>query len=308
MESVKQHGPTVLIDSGNALFKQPGADDKASRERAAFILEVMGRLGTQAMAAGTRDLVAGPQWLKTQAQKAKVPVLSANLVDDKGKAIFPASTIVVAGGKKIGLIGVSPEGPILSGGAKGTRAIPAVKAEAKKLRAAKVDAVMVLAAVPYADGLQLSRELGGAVDFIFQSHEGRGQGMAQRGEGNFVVPSGERGRMVGKLTLGLGGKGPFTDAQELERDQQTLKILDTQVTEVKKRVQMTSDPQAKQQLQQTLSQFQERQKQVKERVQAASKAGGRKMALEWMTLTEQFQSDPALEAEVRRIEPHGAAH
>lgn len=298
----------MLVDAGNALFKNPGLKDADAKARAAFILGAMGKLGTHAMAAGARDLNLGAGWLKTQADKAKVPVLSANLVDQKGKAVFPASRLVEVGGQTIAFIGVSPAGTLGDGNARGTPIAAAVAAEAKKLRAKKPDAIVVLAAVPYADALQLSREAGSLVDLILQSHEGRGQGTGQRGEGNFVFPTGERGRQIGKLVVALGGKGPLIDRQELARDEQTLRILETQVTEVGKRLKMASDPKAKAQLQETLRQFEARKAEVKARTEAARKTGGRELSLEWMTLTSQFQEDAALAAEVRKIEPNGAAH
>ena len=58
--------------------------------------------------------------------------------------------MITAGELKVGLVGASPEGPL--NGAEGKPVIPAVLAEAKRLREKdKVDVVVVLAAVPYVD-------------------------------------------------------------------------------------------------------------------------------------------------------------
>ena len=282
-------------------------NDEALRARAAFILEAMGNIGTQAMAVGARDLAAGPHWLKQHAEAAKVPLVSANLVDANGERLFPASVVLEAGGKKVGVIGVSPAGVLAHGAAKGLPIAASVAQEARRLRK-KVDLIVVLAAVPYPDALQLSTEVGRNVDFIIQSHEGRGQGMAQRGEDNFILPAGERGRMIGKLVLELDGKGPFVDAQERQRDEQTLQIVRNQVTEVNRRLAAAKDPETKQQLRQTLASFQKRQAEVEKRLSSGGKAGGRRMNLEWVVLTAQFSSDEALEAQVRQIEPNGATH
>lgn len=305
---MKGQGPTLLVDAGNALFKSPGLNDKDAKARAAFILETMGKLGTDAMAAGMRDLNLGAAWLKEQAEKAKVPVLSANLVDAKGKPVFPASRIVQVGERKVAFIGASPAGTFGDGQVRGNPIAAAVAAEARKLRAKKPDAIVVLAAVPYADALQLSREVGSLVDLVFQSHEGRGQGTGQRSEGNFVFPTGERGRQLGKLVVDLAGKGPFVDKQELARDQQTVRLLDTQVGQVRKRLELASDPKVKAQLKETLRQFEARKTEVKARTEAARKTGGRELTLEWVTLTAEFKEDAALAAAVRKIEPNGAAH
>ncbi len=311
IEKTKKQGPVLLVDSGNALWKQPGLLGDADEKRAAFILATMGKLGTQAMAAGQRDLVQGPQWLKAQAAKAKVPVVSANIVGKDDKPFFAPSHVVETGGARVALIGASPAGPVpKSADVKAVPAAPLVRAEAKRLRALtgkeKVDLIVVLAAVPYADGLQLSRELGGSVDLILQSHEARGPGMAQKGDSNFVVPSGERGRMLGVLTVPLG-EGLLQDGAELERDEQTLKMLEQQTETVKARIAAAKDAETKAALGRTLTQFDERKKDVQSRITAGRKAGGRRLGLEWVTLTPDVGEDAALAAEVRRIEPPGSA-
>jgi 2',3'-cyclic-nucleotide 2'-phosphodiesterase (5'-nucleotidase family) len=293
----------LLLDAGNALWKVGTPADAETKRRAAFILETMGKLGTAAMAAGARDLVAGAAWLKAQAERAGVPVVSANLLDPSGRRLFPASIVVEAAGKKIGMIGASPAGAF--DGANGGPIAAAVLAETRKVRP-KVDMVMVLAAIPYADALQLSREAGSTVDFIFQSHEGRGIGPLQRGDGNFLVRAGDRGRQVGRLAIDVASAGQWVDAVQLEREQQTIGMLDGQIDEVKRRIELAGDAQKKAALQETLRQFSERRNQVAAQVQAARMAGGRKVALDWIALTGVFQEDAALAAAVKRIEPNGA--
>ncbi len=306
----------LVVDAGNALWKQPGLLGDADAKRAAFILSTMGKLGTQVMAVGQRDLVQGPVWLKTQAAKAKLPLVSVNLVGKDGKPFFSPSHVVEldvsgAGKTRVAFIGASPVGPVpQDGGVKAQPAAPAVLAEAKRLRALKgkdaVSLVVLLAAVPYADSLQLSRELGGSVDLILQSHEARGAGMAQKGEGNFVVPTGERGRMVGLLTVPVG-EGPLLDGAEAGRDEQTLTMLEQQTQTVKARLAAAKDADTKAALARTLTQFEQRTKEVQQRLTAARKAGGRRLGLEWWTLLPDVGEDAALAAEVRRIEPPGSA-
>lgn len=295
----------LVLDAGNALWKPGAVADAETKRRAAFVLETMGKLGTAAMAAGARDLVAGAGWLKAQAERTRVPVVSANLLDSGGKPVFSPSIVMEAAGKRIAVIGASPAGTF--DGGKGGPIAAAVVAEAKKVRP-KADLVLVLAAIPYADALQLSREAGSAVDFIFQAHDVRGIGPLQRGDGNFVVPTGERGRQLGRLVMAIGGEGPWVDAVQLRREQQSVSMIEGQIEEVKKRIERAEDAEKKAALQETLRQFAQRRAQLVQQVQAASTASGRKVSLEWLTLSSRFEEDAALAAAVRRIEPHGAAH
>ncbi|MHB8879524.1 MAG: 5'-nucleotidase, partial [Myxococcaceae bacterium] len=271
------------MDSGNALFRLPGLNEANDLKRADFVLSRMGKLGTFAMAVGARDLNAGPAALKSGADRARVKLLSANLTGKDGKPLFPASAITLVGGVKVGLIGVSPPGPIAGvPGVQGLPVIAAVASEAKSLKG-KVDLVVVLAAVPYPDALQLSTALGDGVDLVLNSHDSRGAGAAQRAEKNYVLPSGERGRQLGKLELGLGGKGPFADLEEAAREAQMASMLQTQLAGLRTRLDAAKDPQAKKDLQASIASLDTSRKQH-ELAAAPAKGGGRTLKLTWIKL------------------------
>ncbi|MGA9522082.1 MAG: 5'-nucleotidase [Myxococcaceae bacterium] len=308
VESTRKNGPALVVDSGNALFQHTGVPvDGSTQHRARFILKAMGQMGTVAMAVGPRDLIAGPGWLKKEAEKAGVPLLSTNLVDAKGTLLFAPSKVVEIEGKKVALIGVSPEGPVgKDAGVKGNPGASAVRAEARKLRS-KADIVVVLAALPYAESLQLAQQLGGSVDFILQSHESRGTGSAQKVEGSFLMPSGDRGRQVGRLVLDLSGKGAFVDSGELKRDLKTLEILDGQIVEVKRRIAAAKDADTKAPLEKTLKAFEARKNQIASRASTGDKGpAGRTMNLDFVALDPSFgKGDPTLAAEAQRIDPTG---
>src|SRR5262249_7953154 len=90
IDRLREQGPILMLDAGNALFKVPAGVDAAAKVRAEFLLKTMGTLGTVAMPAGLRDLAAGVDFLKKTAESAGVRVLSVNLTS-KGKSLFPAS-------------------------------------------------------------------------------------------------------------------------------------------------------------------------------------------------------------------------
>lgn len=296
----------VLVDSGNALFRAPGLTDDASKARAEFILGTMGKLGTAAMAAGARDLVLGVDFLKQTAARSKVLVLSSNLVGADGKHLFPGSTVVDAGGVLIGLVGVSPVGPVdKSPGVQGKAAAPEVMEEVKRLKG-RADAVVVLAAMPYADVLQLSRALGPTVDVLLQSHDARGAGAPQRLDGNFVLFSGERGKQLAKLELSLAGKGPLLNLEEVDRNRRTLELLDKQVSDVRDRIGKTTDPAGRAGLEDALASFLNRQKTLKENMGIDRPRGRRTLRLSFVPLGADVADDPAIKAEADRYDTAGA--
>lgn len=293
----------LLVDAGNALFKAPGAVDEPSKKKAEFLLSKMGALGTFAMAPGVRDLNAGAAFLKQAAQKANVKVLSANLTDSSGTPLFPGSAVVVVGGVRVGLIGISPPGthPGLPG-LKGAALVDSVREEAKKL-SGKVDLTVVLAAVPSADAYQLANAAAGLFDLILLSHEARGAAPAQRFEHCYLVPGGERGRALGKLSLSLSGQGNFVDLQELERSKQMIGVLDQRLEVLRQRLAAAKDEAAQKALRMDLALMQESKKSQQKLIAASSRKGPRTLKLDWITLGPEVKGDPALEKEVARIEP-----
>ena len=95
LEGLQKAGPTLVFDSGNALFAFEGPQDESTKPRAKFILETMGKLGTKVMAAGAKDLNFGATWLKQTAAKTGVTILSANLLENGNRA-FDGSMVDIA--------------------------------------------------------------------------------------------------------------------------------------------------------------------------------------------------------------------
>ncbi len=290
----------LVVDVGNALYRVPVGADEAAEQRAGLILRTMGQLGTQAMVAGVRDLNAGAEKLKERAAKAKVKVLSVNLRGADGKLLFSPSLVTTVGGVKVGLIGASPAGEV-GKELSGNPVVAAVLEEASRLRPL-TDLVVVLAAVKYSDALQLANESKGRIDLILHSGESRGLGAAQRNEGTFVIPSGERGRQVGVLALDLSQKGPFVDLEEQNREAQLASMLASQVAELRKRRDAAADPGVKKQLDASLAEMDKSRKQHEGAGPKANR-GHRTLQLSWKVLGPDLKDDPALKAEVERLEP-----
>jgi 2',3'-cyclic-nucleotide 2'-phosphodiesterase (5'-nucleotidase family) len=290
--------PKLILDSGNALFRAPGLNDDASKDRARFILKTMGDLGTQVMAVGVRDLSAGLPFLQEIAKGGKVKLLSANL-REKDAAPFEGSTVLTAGGIKVGVIGASPA-------ALGIPPLPAVQEQVKKLKAQKPDLIVVLAAMPYPDALQLSTQLKTDVDFILQSSDSRASN-PQWSEGNLVTSSGERGRQVGRLDLNVTGKGPWVNVDQTAQDQELLKGLDQRINELKERRKGITDKKALQEFDQTLVELTKRRNDQAKKAGAATAAGARTLKLAWLPLDRTAADDEALKAEVLKYEPTYAA-
>ena len=97
------------MDSGD-LFNEdeviPETLMQSARMRAEHIVELYKIIGIDAVNIGSLDLPLGIGYLKELAQKTDFPLISANLVDAGGAAIFPRYVIRNVGGKNVGILGL----------------------------------------------------------------------------------------------------------------------------------------------------------------------------------------------------------
>jgi len=300
--------PVLVLDAGNALFKNPMPTGEPTEEsRAKLLLAQMDALGTSAMAVGARDLSRGVEFLRKHGKAAKtMKLLSANLVDKTGKALFPASTVLTAGELKVGIIGASPEGVLTESTGQPVRA--AVVAEAKRLREKdKVDVVVVLAAVPFPEAQKLAQQAEG-VDFVVQSHEGRGPGIATRDGVATLIPPGERGRQLARLELAVNGTGPFADLAVANREQERLKILESNLARARERLAATKDETSKRALEESVASLEAQRAAVQKSLKSGATGMARTHQLSYMSLGPEVPSDTAIQKLVEAIEPPGGGH
>jgi 2',3'-cyclic-nucleotide 2'-phosphodiesterase (5'-nucleotidase family) len=299
--------PLLVLDAGNALFKFANSTQDANEKaRAELVLKQMDALGTSAMAVGARDLTLGLDFVRNGAKGAKMKLLSANLVDKQGKAPFPASTVLTAGGLKLGVVGASPEGALPE--SEGKPVIPAVLAEARRLREKeKVDVVLVLAAVPYELARRLAQQ-GEGVDFVVQSHEGRGPGIASKDGLATLIPPGERGRQLARLELTVNGPGTFVDLGTAGQAEASLKNIEANLTRAKERLAATKDASARKALEETVATFESRRAALQKQVKADATGTARTHLLSYLQLGQDVPSDPTVQKLVEKLEPPGAGH
>lgn len=293
-------GKPLVIDSGNALFRTLGGASDEDKRRASFVLSTMGALGTNVLGVGHRDLSAGPEFLIAEAKKANVQLVSTNL-ELEGKPAFPKSLVVEKNGVKVAVLSVTGLGPVPGVmGLMGTAQLPALLAELKKLPAR--DLTIVLCTSGYEEAMALAGSLEASVDFVIQSGEFRGTVPPQKVKDLFLLASGQRGQAVGKLELSLGKtKGAFADLNEAARDQELLTNLENQLKSVDERLKLAKDAEGKKALETLRKDMKARRDEQAKRLTKA--VGGRTLKLDWLMLGPDVKDDPALKAEVLKIEP-----
>lgn len=296
----------LVLDAGNALFQSFGAPPaKREKDRAAFIMATMGKLKTRAMAVGHRDLAAGQGFLAEHAKKAGVTLLSANLAI-AGKPAFAGSTTLEVDGHKVCLIGLTTPGPVP--GLQNAVAAPTVAAAREELKKLPQGCAvkLVLAAIPYADALQLGGELKGAVDFILQSSELKPP-IVQPVNHNHLVIGGERGRQLQQLTLKLDGAGDFENLDEVARTKELLAHVEGNLRQLEARRKAAESDWARSQLDATIAEMTARRDELKRAASKGATQGARAFTARAVSLDASLGDDPELLKQLLVFEPTGAA-
>ena len=157
-------GPVVLLDGGD-MFQGTLASNLAE---GAPVIDLYNALGVHAAALGNHEFDFGPAGprsltrsgdnptgaLEARVAQARFPILAANVVEMESRqrpAWLKASTLIEVGGVKIGIVGAAtPETPSTTTGANVAHLafldpLPAVEAEARRLREAGAAWVLVTA-------------------------------------------------------------------------------------------------------------------------------------------------------------------
>ena len=293
----------LVFDAGNALFANPGTSNEVLKGRASFVMSVMGALGTKVMAAGHRDLSAGAAFLREEAAKAQVTVLSANL-REKGEPVFVGSQIVLAGTVKVAFVGVTAAGPVPGfADLTGEPVVEAARREVAKLAGHKRDLTVLLVASSYQEAQTLAAGLKGQVDLVVVSGEFRGMVAPQNFDGTFVLGSGQKGQSIAKVELMLGGSGPLIDLGEAERAKEQASFVASQIKALDERMKLATGEPGKADLTRMIAEMKARQAGYEKVVKAPATKGARWLKNEWVELSSAMKDDEQLKAQVLKIDP-----
>ncbi|MDR0477179.1 MAG: hypothetical protein LBH14_04495 [Desulfobulbaceae bacterium] len=98
------NAPSLRLDAGNDLCERPVLEQRRQLTVAKGIIDIYVAMGYDAVAVGANDLAVGVDLLK---KNRKLTWLSANLRDQEGQVLFPASVVLSRGALRIGVIGLT---------------------------------------------------------------------------------------------------------------------------------------------------------------------------------------------------------
>jgi hypothetical protein len=186
-------------------------------------------MGLAAFTPGERDLALGLGPLRRLLASAKIPAVSANLLDAKGRRVFDADRLVQVAGIKVGLFGVIqaiPEDAALwkSWGLEARDPAAAARDEIASLRARGAQIVVALVhTAPYADTKKLLEAAPG-IDWAVMGHTGLNLETPEAVGGTRAVEAMTMGKHLGLLDLHIVG-GQMTGLVDRSERAQVATIL-----------------------------------------------------------------------------------
>jgi len=200
--------PVFYFDAGDRLFRFDVAaisqQEAARRLKSVLMVDAGNVAGLDAAGIGGLELGAGLEYLKRLDQRARYPLVSANLTDHEGALLFPASTVVTRGDLTIGVTSVLPGGMWMDA-YETTDPLKAAKAEVKALRAAGVDLVVILSNLGLGDDKKLARAA--KPDLILGSRSREILNEGARAGSVSIAHAGSRGRYMGDVRWYADGTG-----------------------------------------------------------------------------------------------------
>ena len=194
-------------------------------------------MGYHAVNVGSNDLLAGIEFLKGLQREVNLPLVSANLLDERGgKPVFKTHVVFNTGGTKVGLLGLTsdtspgdrapPEGYFIS------NPIAAAKKVAAELEG-DCDIVVALCNLgsfkEYTNLVQQVEQ----VDFIFGSGGKGSHHQTIRSDGGWkalLFQAYPKGQYLGRIDLKVvGGDRDFVDLSRKTRMERQIKSIERQL-------------------------------------------------------------------------------
>lgn len=240
----------VVVDGGD-LFMPPrrGAGALTERERkqrlvkAEVIAERYAAAGLDAMALGAADWTLGTDAVRELVARHELPVLAANLVCS-GARPYPGAVAVEAGGRRVGIVGVT------HGDVEGCTVEPPGPAAAAALaELGPVD--FRLALLPYGTPRELAQVAGGEL-VVDAALDGQGRNSVNRAQQQGPLPlfgAGIRGKALGILRLDWteGGSG-WEVIGAAEQIEERIARYDERLVSQRERLERETDPDNRQRL------------------------------------------------------------
>ena len=215
-ERVRGYADNLLVvDAGDAF----GADLSFTDKEAELVFDAMNVAGLDALTPGETDFVFGLPFLQGLANRATLPIVSANIVDPTtGKTVFGAPYIVktLTGGLRVAVTGILDDAirvPAYIDTSK-FRVLPAFETLRRLVPEMKAhaDFLIVLSHMGMERSIELAREIPD-FDLVVVGHGKPIIKKLEKQGTSFMLATGGSGQYAGRIDLSLSETGVITEGQ-----------------------------------------------------------------------------------------------
>lgn len=213
----KETANVLLLDAGDAI----GDTQIASSTRGAAVIDLMNRVGYDAMVIGNHEPDYGMQTLQQRIQEARFAVLAANVVESSSGRLFTKPySIREVGGLKIGILGLAyPNTPKTTAqknvaGFEFRQATETAQKYLPELRSAGAGMVVVLSHLGLSADRRLAEQIDG-IDVIVGGHSHNRMTQPMRAGNTLIVQAGAHLSDVGRLNLTIDGDRIVSSSAQL---------------------------------------------------------------------------------------------
>jgi hypothetical protein len=209
VDSIKaSYGQVVLVDDGGFF-----AEDELHKDVSWFLMDAMKVLGTDAVGMSEKELRFGLGYLKSQVKRSQLPMVCANLYEQKsGKLVLAPYVLKPVGAVRVGIFGLMSNAVDLGVARDSVRVedpTVAAKRVVGELRKKGATVVVLLSQL----GKVESEDLVSAVDGIDAVMVGHNVPLLQKGrmvKSTVACYGGEQGQYIGRTVLTLDAQHRMT--------------------------------------------------------------------------------------------------
>lgn len=207
-----EFGSILAVDAGE--FSAPPSPAPTVSAKSLYVLEVMKKIGYDAVNPAAHDLQLGLDVLLPVAKDSSVPFVSANLLRREDRSLLFRESVLVSKGKmNVAITGVTMPAVVVrktidSLGVEVTDPKTALQKILPELRR-KSDLVVVLAHMPEVDARQLGEDLFGMIDILVVGVATASKGVVTPAHGGALyLTAGNRGQALGLVKVARGEGRP----------------------------------------------------------------------------------------------------
>jgi len=246
------------VDSGNFFPDARTLDPVRAKSKAELISKIYRRMGVTAVNISDFEIQQGVAFLKGEITKG-LPLTSANIIDKKGKLIFPNYKIKKVDKFRIGFFGLTrpaiDERLAEREGIAMKEPLAAAKDTVQRLRK-RADMVILLSDL----GQDMDRKIAAEIkdiDFILDSRD-IAYGYSQKLQNAFLLTSSKDGKNIGKLRMLIENPSkPFTE-DSADKIRQQIRNIDSNIQSYSKNASNSENERMLRQMRQQRSQLQQK--------------------------------------------------